>query len=215
MRLKELKCKNCGATVKIEENQQQAKCEFCHTTFAVEDAYNDGYKFEKGRMQAQNEQIEKTMEHAKNFLENSPFSKLFAAHYIVTAVIGIIVFIIIAVIAFTTISSFNKEKPSRDNGIVDDMNNFMSDFDVRMFNNNLEMYKGTEYGSNVGRLLDEIITNNKKDTINQVTVDFKNHSTKDPEEIKEIKKELDDWTKYEVSFDYNDAGLIYLATIEE
>ena len=91
----------------------------------------------------------------------------------------------------------------------------MSDFDVRMFNNNLEMYKGTEYGSNVGRLLDEIITNNKKDTINQVTVDFKNHSTKDPEEIKEIKKELDDWTKYEVSFDYNDAGLIYLATIEE
>ena len=77
------------------------------------------------------------------------------------------------------------------------------------------MYKGTEYGSSVGRLLDEVSTNNKKNADNQVTVVFKETTTKDPEEMKNIKKQLGDWTEYEVSFEYNDSGLIYLATIEE
>ena len=49
----------------------------------------------------------------------------------------------------------------------------------------------------------------------QKTVVFKETTTKDPEEMKNIKKQLGDWTEYEVSFDYNDAGLIYQATIEE
>ena len=75
MRLKELKCKNCGATLKVEENVDKVKCDFCHTSFAVEDAYHDGYKFEKGRMQAQNEQFEKNIEHVTNFLNNNPLGK--------------------------------------------------------------------------------------------------------------------------------------------
>ena len=91
----------------------------------------------------------------------------------------------------------------------------MSDFDIKVFNNQFEMYKGTEYGSSVGRLLDEVSTNNKKNADNQVTVVFKETTTKDPEEMKNIKKQLGDWTEYEVSFEYNDSGLIYLATIEE
>ena len=216
MRLKELNCKNCGASLKVEENAQQVKCEFCHTAFAVEDAYTDGYKYEKGRLKAQNEQLEKHMENAKGIL--APVGKIFAAHYIITAVAGIAIFVIIAIIAFSTIFSFNKDRDTirnNDAGVVDDMGNFMSEFDIRMFNNNFEMYKGTEYGSSVGRLLDEISTNNKKDADNQITVVFKETTTKDPEEMKNIKKQLGDWTEYEVSFDYNDAGLIYQATIEE
>ena len=31
MRLRELKCENCGATIKIEENATKAKCEYCQT----------------------------------------------------------------------------------------------------------------------------------------------------------------------------------------
>ena len=67
MRLKELKCKNCGANVKVEKNVSQAKCDFCQTTFAVEDAYHDGYKFEKGRMKAHSEQIEKKFRACENY----------------------------------------------------------------------------------------------------------------------------------------------------
>ena len=33
--------------------------------------------------------------------------------------------------------------------------------------------------------------------------------------MKEIKKQLDMWTKYEVTFEYDEKGFIYLATIEE
>ena len=216
MRLKELKCKNCGATLEVEENAQQVKCKFCNTTFAVEDAYTDGYKYEKGRLKAQNEQLEKHMENAKGIL--APVGKVFAAHYIITAVVGIVIFLIIAIIGISMVFSFNKDKDNIKNNndaVVEDMENFMSEFDIRVFNNNFEMYKGTEYGSSVGRLLDEIATNNKKNAKNQVTVVFKETTTKDPEEMKNIKKQLGDWTEYEVSFDYNDAGLIYQATIEE
>ena len=216
MRLKELKCKNCGATLEVEENAQQVKCKFCNTTFAVEDAYTDGYKYEKGRLKAQNEQLEKHMENAKGIL--APVGKVFAAHYIITAVVGIVIFLIIAIIGISMVFSFNKDKDNIKNNndaVVEDMENFMSEFDIRVFNNNFEMYKGTEYGSSVGRLLDEIATNNKKNADNQVTVVFKETTTKDPEEMKNIKKQLGDWTEYEVSFDYNDAGLIYQATIEE
>lgn len=216
MRLKELKCKNCGATLEVEENAQQVKCKFCNTTFAVEDAYTDGYKYEKGRLKAQNEQLEKHLENAKGIL--APVGKVFAAHYIITAVVGIVIFLIIAIIGISMVFSFNKDKDNIKNNndaVVEDMENFMSEFDIRVFNNNFEMYKGTEYGSSVGRLLDEISTNNKKNAKNQVTVVFKETTTKDPEEMKNIKKQLGDWTEYEVSFDYNDAGLIYQATIEE
>ena len=108
MRLKELKCKNCGATLEVEENAQQVKCKFCNTTFAVEDAYTDGYKYEKGRLKAQNEQLEKHMENAKGIL--APVGKIFAAHYIITAVVGIVIFLIIAIIGISTVFSFNKDK---------------------------------------------------------------------------------------------------------
>ena len=43
MKLVELKCNNCGAQLKVEEGTSQVKCEFCGSTFSVDDAYNVGY----------------------------------------------------------------------------------------------------------------------------------------------------------------------------
>ena len=43
MKLVELKCNNCGAQLKVEEGTSQVKCEFCGSTFSVDDAYNEGY----------------------------------------------------------------------------------------------------------------------------------------------------------------------------
>lgn len=198
MRLKELKCTNCGATIKVKENAAQANCEFCHATFAVEDAYHDGYRFEKGRMKAHSEQIEQKLKNAKGIIE--PIGKAFAAQYVITAIIGIAIFIAaIIMIIF----------------IVNRQSNSIDNFDVRRFNNSYEMYVGTEYGSSVGRLIDEISTNNKKNKKQQVTIKYKDISTQEPEQMKEIKKQLDSWTKYEVTFEYDKKGFIYLATIEE
>lgn len=198
MRLKELKCKNCGANIKVEENVSQAKCEFCQTTFVVEDAYHDGYKFEKGRMKAHSEQIEKKLGNAKDIIR--PIGKIFAIQYIISAVVGVVIFatVIIMIIIIATRQS-----------------NSIDDFDIRRFNNNYEIYKGTEHGLNVGMLIDEISTNNKKDKKHQITLKYKETVTKEPEEMKEIKKQLDSWTEYEVTFEYDENGFIYLATIEE
>ena len=198
MRLKELKCKNCGAAIKVDENTRQTKCEFCHTTFAVEDDYDDGYKFEKGRIKAHSEQFEKNLEHAKGVI--GPIGKVFAAQYIIFAVVGIAIF---AIIIIMIVSLAIKQENSVD------------EFDVRRFNNSYEMYIGTEYGMSVGRLIDEISTNNKKDKKHQITIKYKDIETQDPKKIQEIKKQLDDWTKYEVTFEYDKNGFIYLATIEE
>lgn len=196
MRLRELKCENCGAVLKVEDNVTKVKCEFCKTEFAVEDAYHAGYKFEKGRMKAQTENLEENLEQAQEMLEafhkSSPIPKI---------VIGFIitVFITVFIIIFVTIF---KELFT------------VSEFDINRFNNTYEMYNGTEYGSSVGRLIDEVSTNNKKNKKQQITIKYKDVTTKEPEKMKEIKSELDDWTKYEVTFEYDDDGFIYQATIE-
>ena len=198
MRLNELKCKNCGAAIKIEENESQAKCEFCQATFAVEDAYNDGYKFEKGRMKAHSEQVEKNLENVKSIFGS--VGKVFAAQYIISAIVGVFIFLVVIVmIVFFAIKQTNS----------------VDEFDIRRFNSTYEMYTGTEYGSSVRRLIDEISTNNKKDKNKQITIKYKEITTKDPNEMIAIKKELDEWTKYEVTFEYDESGFIYLATIEE
>lgn len=198
MRLRELKCKNCGATIKVDETMSKVECKFCNTTFAVDDAYQDGYKFEKGRMKAHSEHLEKSLEQAKGIIE--PVGKVFVAHSIVSAVIGIIVFIVaVCIIIFIAVKQSNS----------------VDEFDIRRFNNDYEMYVGSEYGTSVGRLIDTISTNNKKDKERVITVIYNDVNTQDPEKMKEIKKQLDDWTKYEVSFEYDEDGFIYQVKIEE
>ena len=65
MKLLEMKCKNCGALLKVEENAKYINCKFCNTKYKLDDEiqhikYDDmeksGYEFEKGRIRAQQEQ---------------------------------------------------------------------------------------------------------------------------------------------------------------
>jgi hypothetical protein len=65
MKLLEMKCKNCGALLKVEEDAQFINCQYCNTKYKLDDEvqhikYDDmeksGYEFEKGRIRAQQEQ---------------------------------------------------------------------------------------------------------------------------------------------------------------
>ena len=38
MKFVELKCKNCGAKLEVEEGATQVTCKFCGTTFSIDDA---------------------------------------------------------------------------------------------------------------------------------------------------------------------------------
>lgn len=65
MKLLEIKCKNCGALLKVEEDAKYIECQYCNTKYKLDDEvqhikYDDmeksGYEFEKGRIRAQQEQ---------------------------------------------------------------------------------------------------------------------------------------------------------------
>lgn len=87
---------------------------------------------------------------------------------------------------------------------------------VNMFNSDFSFfYNGTEYGTSVKNLLDKVITNNQTNKEHVLTVVYNDTSTTDIETIRNIKKQLDKWTEYEVIYDYNEDGYIYQIRLEK
>ena len=82
------------------------------------------------------------------------------------------------------------------------------------FNSTFEVYNGSKRGTQLKRLLDEINTNNKKED-RKITVKYNEIETQDTTEIKNLKMELDDSDKFEISFEYDKDGYIYEVTIEK
>ena len=105
--------------------------------------------------------LKKNLGHAKTII--GPIGKIFAIQYIVSAIVGVVIFaiVIIMIVIFSTRQS-----------------NSIDEFDIRRFNNSYEIYKGTEYGSSVGNLIDEVSTNNKKDKKHQIALKYKEIVTK-------------------------------------
>lgn len=90
----------------------------------------------------------------------------------------------------------------------------VSKLDVIRFNNSFEIYSGSNYGTTVDKVLDDVISSNKKNADRIITVIYGDIKTTDENQIRKIKKSLDDWTKYDVIFDYDDVGYINQITIE-
>ncbi len=136
-------------------------------------------------------------------------------------VLLIIIALIIIVILINKIVTDrkNREDKKESLGIFDvikdsPINEVVDDVNKTSFNNTFEFYVGTKYGSSVSRLIDDIIINNKKVTNHQLTVIFGETSTTDPETIKNMKQNMSDWDKYEVSVDYDEKGYANKITIE-
>ena len=64
MKLVEMKCKNCGAKLKVNSDVKEANCQFCGTEFEIDDevqhhqldnAEQTGYELEKGKIRAREE----------------------------------------------------------------------------------------------------------------------------------------------------------------
>ena len=132
-------------------------------------------------------------------------------------VLLVIVAIIIIIILLNKIVVDKKERDKNQSpwGIFDVFEKIgIDDIEKDVFNSTFEFNLGTKYGSSVSSLLDDIITNNKKNSEHIITVIFDEDRTSDSNEIKNFKKKLDDWTKYEVSIDYDDNGFANVITIE-
>ena len=140
-------------------------------------------------------------------------------------VVLIIIAIIIIVILINKIVTDRKNREDKkdswgifdvikNNPINDVVDDAVNDVNKTSFNNTFEFYIGTKYGSSVSRLIDEIITNNKKNANHQLNVVFGEITTTDPETIKNMKQNMSDWDKYEVSVDYDEKGYANKITIE-
>lgn len=74
---------------------------------------------------------------------------------------------------------------------------------------------GTNLEVFVSNTLDDVITSNKTNKEMLITVVYGDIETTDTEKIKSIKKMLKEFTKYEVSVDYDDNGYVNKITIED
>ena len=135
----------------------------------------------------------------------------------------IIAVAIVVVLLNKLITVYNErkdnEKPNKMQNIIDDhtktANDMFDKFEQDSFNSTFEFHVGENYGSRVKNTLDDVITNNKKNSDRLITVVFENISTTDPDEIKNCKKNFDDWTKYEISIDYDESGYVNKIAIEK
>ena len=100
--------------------------------------------------------------------------------------------------------------------IIEKEDTIKTEFNKNFFNKSFEIYKGIQSKVSISTfILDKVITNNQTNQSHLITVVFKNHNTSDPEEIKNIKNELDEWKEYEVTLDYDTDGYINKITIKE
>ena len=89
-----------------------------------------------------------------------------------------------------------------------------SEFEIKAFNNPLELYAGTGNGMIVTNVLDKIITNNKtKDQ--RITVKYREIETQNEDEIKNIKKKFGTFDNCEITYEYDAKGFINKAIIEK
>lgn len=203
MKFIELKCKNCGAKLEVEEGATQVTCKFCGTTFSIDDAYTQGYKYTKGVLKAQSEQMEESLNTAQEFFKNSSFGKTSKVFSVVFATIFILIFVFIGYGIYTTFSETeNESETAHDN------------FEVNSFNMPYENDAGKRSGFFIVGTLDDIVTNNKTNKSHIITVVYNDIKATDEKEIKEIRNMLSEDKDYDVSLSYDNNGYVNKFSIE-
>ena len=126
-----------------------------------------------------------------------------------------IMVIVVFVIIFSNFFKITKEANDMYNHAIEifdnekeDTNSGYSSYEIISFNNDLEMYIGTNYGLQVSSLLDDVVTKIKKNKDHSISVVYRSTTTSTPNEIIKLKSSFDEWTEYEVSFDYDSNGFV-------
>ena len=78
MKLVEMKCKNCGANLKVDSDVKDVNCQFCGAVFKIDDEVQQyklddaeqlGYVLEKGKIRAREEAIQARIDEQNNILQ--------------------------------------------------------------------------------------------------------------------------------------------------
>lgn len=92
MKVNDFKCKNCGATLVIPSDARKVVCDYCHTSYDIEDAYSEAYKYHKGMMDAATDGFEKQFKMFNDVVSKAPMYKFSRIIFFVIFTIVILVF---------------------------------------------------------------------------------------------------------------------------
>ncbi len=237
MKLVELECENCGASLKIEEGTNTVNCPYCKASYKIDDEVkhvkyddmeNSGYEFEKGRIKAQKE-------HASNSSLNidQKFPKIALIPFVMVAIVMIVILISSAISWKDWNNKFNdndnrsgisaeeaKKKEEEEKQKIEEEKKKMEEEEqkrelesqARRFN--LGYSSGKLSGFFIKSDLNDVINSNRTNKERLITVKFNDIETQDSEEILRIIDQLDKNKDYNVLLDYDADGFINVMTIQ-
>lgn len=197
--MKTMKCKSCGAKLKLEKGQEYITCEYCGTEYKLDENIKSNANFNM-------EEAEKKLDGMRDIEGNG------------TKVAGIvmIIFMVLFFIIFTMVFIFTTGHVRRTVENNTKIENYIEErYDVNMFNSRFYSDAGTKYGSMVGLTLDGVISNNKEYPKKQISVIYNKINTQDEREIINIKHSLEDFSKYEVIINKDKEGFVCEVIIED
>lgn len=200
MASKKIDCPNCGSSFVVKDvASREVKCKYCGSSFAyTPDEEEIRYA------EAEGERARATAEeyNAKTRYEMLQQGKSILKRSSMMTIPFVIIFLISAIVVITIFGN-----------VIGSVRNETKDRAAREFNFG---YKdGYRVGSFVKDDLGDIITSNKSNEEHIITVEFDGVSTADVDEIKEIRDKLEDFTKYDVSFEKDSDGYITKYIIEK
>lgn len=142
-------------------------------------------------------------------------AKVMGIGYFANTIIFLVVFIAIFVFAFMFMGGLFKEMKNQSSSFNSDFDATIDEAEKNTFNMKFEMYEGTESGSGVRNIFDQVVTNNKKNSDKIIRVIYNENDTTNPNDIIELKKLLDNSKKYEVILDYDLNGYVNQVTIQD
>lgn len=93
--------------------------------------------------------------------------------------------------------------------------NQQAQHEITYFNQDFDWYEGTQSGSEVNSLLTKVTKSLKTNKEHIISVSYNGATTSNPDEITALKKQFDDFKKYEISMDYDSKGYINKITITD
>lgn len=182
----------------------------------VTELVHDGIKSAKDYISDKDnqEKIKKAGKKGLKFLKGIGIGYLAFLGFVI--LMALIIFIVILTMFFKINNNADR--------ILDDTTNFIDSvndtdhsgdslYEISSFNGDLEIYKGTKYGTTVSILLDNVATKIKKNKDHPISVIYGSTTLSNADEIIALKKQFDNMTKYEISFDYDSDGFINTVTI--
>ena len=196
--MKEMKCKNCGAVIHIDENVKTTTCNYCGSTYSAKDQITYNFNINM------NDNTKEVFNNAFNSVSNVP--KRVISIFIIFFVFSFIMSITFSILRFSVV----EDRPNYNDW---DNKEKYDDFDKDFFNSKYEWYEGEQSLFWMEYLFDSIIENNlEEDHI--ITIFYNDVQATSEEEIDSIRNSLED-KRYNLHFEKDSDGYINKLTITD